>query len=165
MRISLDVLDGLRAASPCSARWEDMAGDDRVRHCAACDLDVFNVAGLTREEAATLIRERLVEPGGRVCVRLTRRADGTVLTRDCPVGLARVRRLAAASRSRLMAVATLLLGFGLVGVRAGPRDEVGVAGVRPVSAAVAWVRKQVGGTKASVPARCTVTMGAAYTGF
>jgi hypothetical protein len=34
--------------------------------------------------------ERLVvEKEGRLCVRFHRRADGTVLTRDCPVGLRR----------------------------------------------------------------------------
>lgn len=37
---------------------------------------------MTREEAHQLIAQR----EGRVCVRLYRRADGTVITADCPIG-------------------------------------------------------------------------------
>lgn len=65
-----------------------MAGDERIRHCALCDLNVYNFAAMTRDE----IRELLVRAEGRVCARLYRRADGTLLTRDCPTGLRALRR-------------------------------------------------------------------------
>lgn len=73
-------LRGLRVASPCSADWDSMAGTDRVRACADCQLNVYNVSAMTAREARVLIRES----EGRLCVRFYRRADGTVLTRDCP---------------------------------------------------------------------------------
>lgn len=76
-------LDALEIASPCSASWEDMHGDERVRHCEDCRLQVFDLSALSRADAEALVRERT----GRLCVRMTRRADGTVLTRDCPEGL------------------------------------------------------------------------------
>lgn len=60
-----------------------MAGDDRVRFCSACKLNVYNLSGMSRKEATELFT--LIE--GRLCVRLFRRLDGTVLTRDCPVGM------------------------------------------------------------------------------
>ena len=44
MTQSLNLLDRVRIASPCSASWSDMAGDDRVRFCMAAgssDLIVF----------------------------------------------------------------------------------------------------------------------------
>ncbi len=84
-------LDDVRIASPCSARWDDMVGDDRVRHCAACDKDVFNISGMTRPEAVALVTKNR-----GLCIRMFRRADGTVMTADCPVGVRkkRVRRLA-----------------------------------------------------------------------
>jgi hypothetical protein len=59
-----------------------MAGDDRVRFCGECRKNVYDLRGMRREEAEGLLRER----GGDLCVRLYRRADGTVLTEDCPVG-------------------------------------------------------------------------------
>jgi len=84
-------LDDIQIAKPCDQSWDDMEGDDRSRHCRACKLDVLNIAGMGREEAADLIESRFEEGA---CVRLFRRPDGTILTQDCPVGVdgARSRR-------------------------------------------------------------------------
>lgn len=95
-------IDRLRIATPCSTSWEQMPGDERVRHCAVCSLNVYNLAEMTRDE----VRELLARSEGRVCVRLYRRADGTVLTRDCPKGLRELGRRA--SRAAVAAVAALL---------------------------------------------------------
>src|SRR5215210_6176183 len=75
-----DPLKQIRIAAPCPATWEAMSGDERRRHCTLCDLSVYNFAEMTGEE----IRELLVRSEGRLCARLYRRADGTLLTRDCP---------------------------------------------------------------------------------
>jgi hypothetical protein len=84
------MLDETRIASPCRADWRAMAGDDTVRFCGECQLNVYNISNMTADEAATLIERA----DGRLCVRLYKRADGTVITRDCPVGLrATMRRL------------------------------------------------------------------------
>jgi hypothetical protein len=83
-----NFLERLRVASPCPVSWERMEGDERVRFCSQCDLHVYNISELTGDEARALI----ANAEGRVCARLYRRADGTVLTRDCPVGLRAVRR-------------------------------------------------------------------------
>ncbi len=85
-------LDDVKIATPCQARWDDMIGDDKVRFCGKCQKDVFNLSAMTRDDAETLLREK----GDSMCARLYRRADGTVLTADCPVGVRakRVRRLA-----------------------------------------------------------------------
>lgn len=95
--VHLPLLENLQLAYPCPARWEDMAGDARVRHCAQCDLDVHNISEMTRDEAEGVLA-KIAE--GRVCARFYKRADGTILTRDCPIGLraARARVLKAASR-------------------------------------------------------------------
>ena len=83
-----DFLDGMRIASPCSISWENMSGDDRARFCNQCNLHVYNISAMTKAQVASLI----ASAEGRICARLYRRADGTVLTRDCPVGLRAVRR-------------------------------------------------------------------------
>jgi hypothetical protein len=97
------TLDLIRIASPCPAKWEEMTGDERQRHCSLCNLNVYNLSELSREEAEAFLAER----EGRVCVRLYRRQDGTVITHDCPVGLAAVRaqvvRLALATASLFLA--------------------------------------------------------------
>ncbi|GAB5536242.1 MAG: hypothetical protein Rubg2KO_24910 [Rubricoccaceae bacterium] len=99
-------LYGLRIASPCDADWAAMPGTDRVRNCADCALNVYNLSEMTTREARALIRQH----EGRLCVRLYRRADGTVLTRDCPEGVPD----AATERRRgavvALALATLFVG-------------------------------------------------------
>ncbi|AUX46417.1 uncharacterized protein SOCE26_079230 [Sorangium cellulosum] len=86
-RRALPLLDNVRVASPCTADWEEMAGDDRVRFCGHCQKHVYNLSEMPRDEAEQFIRKA----AGEACIRLYRRADGTVITADCPVG-ARVRR-------------------------------------------------------------------------
>jgi hypothetical protein len=93
---TLTDLNALRIASPCPASWAAMRGDHRVRFCDACSKHVYDLSGLTAVEARSLI----AEAEGRVCVRLYRRRDGTVLTADCPVGLR------SAVRRRLLRLAT-----------------------------------------------------------
>jgi hypothetical protein len=103
-RAKLPVLDNIRVATPCKADWNDMVGDERVRHCMKCDKDVFNLSQMTRDDAESLLREKQ----GNLCARYFQRADGTILTSDCVVGKQQRRR------RRVMAVsaAALLAGGG-----------------------------------------------------
>jgi hypothetical protein len=91
-------LNNLKIASPCSVEWEGMFGNERKRFCGECKLNVYNISGMTRREAESLLEQS----EGRLCVRYYRRADGTILTKDCPVGWARVRR-----RASMIATAAL----------------------------------------------------------
>lgn len=106
-----DQIGSLRIAVPCQATWEGMAGDERVRHCTLCSLNVYNFAEMTRDE----VRELLVRTEGRVCARLYRRADGTVLTRDCPTGLRALRRRASRAATALIAALVSLPAFAFGG--------------------------------------------------
>jgi hypothetical protein len=90
-----------------------MYGDERKRFCSDCKLNVYNLSGMTRREAENLV----LNAEGRLCVRYFKRADGTVLTADCPVGWAavkrRVSRVATATASIVFGIAS-----GLMGIRA-----------------------------------------------
>jgi len=99
-----DRLDHLRIASPCPANWEQMTGDDQVRFCDLCNLHVYNIARMTRNEAEALI----ADTGTRICTRLYRRTDGTVITRDCPVGLRAARRKVASVAGAVFAAVVSL---------------------------------------------------------
>lgn len=102
-----DQLGRLRIAVPCQASWEGMAGDERVRHCTLCSLNVYNFAEMTRDE----VQELLVRTEGRVCARLYRRADGTMLTRDCPTGLRAMRQRASRAAAALITALCTLPAF------------------------------------------------------
>lgn len=82
------MLENIRIASPCSADWEQMRGNDRVRHCDLCNLNVYNFSAMTEPEILKLLARR----EGLPCVRLHRRRDGTIITRNCPVGVKAVAR-------------------------------------------------------------------------
>jgi hypothetical protein len=101
------LLENVSVAAPCPSSWEQMNGDDRVRHCAECKLNVYNLSEMTRAEAERLIATR----EGRLCIRFYRRADGTIITRNCPRGLEalvrRVSRIAGAALSAMMSLGTV----------------------------------------------------------
>jgi hypothetical protein len=91
------VLPELRIASPCTADWNRMEGDERVRYCAECKLNVYDFSALSTREIQQLLHGTV----GRLCGRLYKRQDGTLLTKDCPVGfrkkVRRISRVAAAA--------------------------------------------------------------------
>lgn len=97
-------LEHVRVAAPCPADWSKMVGDERVRYCDRCSLHVYNLSGMTRREAEALV----TNAEGRLCVRFYRRPDGTILTRNCPVGLSALKRRAAHAAT---ATLTAVLGF------------------------------------------------------
>jgi hypothetical protein len=105
-----DFIRRMRVASPCPVGWDSMSGDERVRFCRLCQLNVYNISELTGEEVRALVEKS----EGRICGRIYRRADGTVLTRDCRVGLRALRRRAArvagAALAALLSLASV--GFG-----------------------------------------------------
>ena len=107
MEQGLIDIDSLKVASPCSARWADMAGDERARQCALCKKNVYNVEGMALDEVRALIKGSETMP----CLRLRRRKDGTVITSDCPVGRQAVWRRAAVAG--LCGVFVLLSGLGM----------------------------------------------------
>jgi hypothetical protein len=107
-------LDSVQVASPCDASWEEMTGTDRVRFCGHCQRNVYYLSAMSRREAEELIQQR----EGRLCIRFYRRADGTILTEDCPVGLRAVRRRAALIIGGAAAVlfAVVAWGFAFMGL-------------------------------------------------
>jgi hypothetical protein len=72
-----------RIASPCSADWDRMPGNDRVRYCSQCQLHVYNFSALSAREINRLV----LKHEGRLCGRYYQRADGTMLAQNCPVAV------------------------------------------------------------------------------
>lgn len=110
-------LEDIRVASPCTASWAAMKGDDRVRHCEKCALHVYSLSGMTRSEATELV----TRAEGRLCIRYFRRRDGTILTADCPIGVR-----AAVRRARLLGAAlgvAFLCAIGLNAMIGGQKQR------------------------------------------
>jgi len=96
-------LDEVSIAAPCPVAWAEMDGDERKRFCSLCSLHVYNISQMKRKEAEDFLSENT----DGVCLRLFRRSDGTLITKDCPVG----RRLADAVKRRVRAAAVALVAM------------------------------------------------------
>jgi hypothetical protein len=98
------MLDRVSIAAPCPADWDRMPGTDQIRHCSQCNKNVYDLSAMTRRQAEALLREK----EGQLCARLYRRADGTILTENCPAGLRAIgRRVSRVDGAAMSAVATL----------------------------------------------------------
>lgn len=85
---TLPLLDLAYVASPCTADWNQMQGDERTRFCEPCGKNVHNLSAMSFDEAEAFLRQLT----GEACIRVYRRKDGTVITQDCPVGIQKKRR-------------------------------------------------------------------------
>jgi hypothetical protein len=115
---SMSPLQNLKVATPCSEIWEEMKGDDRVRHCARCRFNVYDLSAMTTSEAEQL----LGSTEGKLCVTFFQRADGRVLTKDCRGGFSGRfwKRVDAARHRKLMVrVAVAVSAFVVAGVLTG----------------------------------------------
>jgi len=109
-------LGKIKIAAPCNAEWKWMYGDDRVRFCGQCNLNVFNLSAMKKEDAEDLIRRS----EGRLCVRFYRRRDGTILTENCPVGLQAIKDKFNRTRTHIIAAILAFLSYlGLLGAYKG----------------------------------------------
>jgi hypothetical protein len=112
-----DEIDGLEIATPCEVAWDSLAGDARVRHCGKCRQNVYNIEAMTRGDALRLVAAR----EGRVCLRIFRRPDGTVVTADCWSRLRAARARGFGAFLAILVVAGLAelaaMAFGIFGLR------------------------------------------------
>ena len=160
VRRSLSVLDTVQIARPCPADWEGMrpvAGQarERVRHCEDCRLRVYNLSSLKRADAEALLQSS----EGRLCIRLYRRDDGTVLTADCSYirrfvekSSAGARRLAWIAACGMAAVLGSAVYAGAL-LRHDPSGGAGgggfvqrgfdaIAQIHPIDRFMEWLRPQ-----------------------
>ncbi len=123
----------LQIATPCTRTWESLQGDGAKRWCGDCRLHVYDFSQMRSRE----VRALMASTEERVCGRLMRRADGTVITADCGPIRERLRRRA----QRIRAAAAALLGlagtFTLSACSAGggatsnPPDPMGAVAAPP----------------------------------
>jgi hypothetical protein len=88
-----------------------MRGNERVRFCGECCMNVYNLSNMSKKDAEALI----LNAEGRLCVRYYNRADGTVLTNNCPVGLRAIkRRVSGISRALISSVISFFAGIAVL---------------------------------------------------
>lgn len=106
MKKFTNTLDNVKIASPCPADWNEMYGDERKRFCSECKLNVYNLSEMTKSEAKSFV----INAEGRVCVKFYRRADGSILTKDCPVGWQAFKKRISRSAKAFTSICAGILG-------------------------------------------------------
>ncbi len=97
MAANFPILNVPHIAEPCTQSWEQMPGTTRVRHCAACDQDVVNLAAMSAAQIARLLA------GPLPCLRIARYDDGSLVTTE-PVVAHALPRIAAGLLTAAMAI-------------------------------------------------------------
>src|ERR1043165_95938 len=133
-------LNLIKVASPCTASWDAMSGDEQVRFCGQCAQYVYNLSEMTEHEAQTLI----TDTEGKMCVRFYRRSDGTMMTKDCPVGWRAIKRRIALVGSVAAAVFVAMFSLLTLGVFASVRGNGngGIRFVNPIARVHGWLFPQ-----------------------
>jgi hypothetical protein len=141
-----DPLSHVRVAAPCRAHWERMRGNERVRFCDQCSMNVYNLSNMTRKDAETLI----LSTEGRLCVRYYHRMDGSILTDNCPVGLRLLkRRVSGISRAIVSSVLSFFAGMtALAGLETAQNSfdagtEAGLDLISPVPLPISEPQEEV----------------------
>jgi hypothetical protein len=62
-------------AGPCGESWDAMSGSLRERFCPSCSRSVHDLAAMTPSQIDRLV----AKSGGRLCGRITRRQDGSLV--------------------------------------------------------------------------------------
>lgn len=115
-------LSHVRIAAPCRADWASMRGNERVRFCGECSMNVYNLSNMSKTDAEALI----TAAEGRLCVRYYHRTDGTILTGNCPAGLqALKRRVSGISRAVASSVLSFFAGMAVLAGLQGAQNSLG----------------------------------------
>jgi hypothetical protein len=118
MPVQSTILDRINIPSPCTADWDSMIGNDRVRFCLHCSKQVSNLSEMTRKKALELV----ARSKGQICVRYYRRPDGLLQTAGPQRQLYQIKRRA----SRLAAgafTAALSLCSGVAAQTREPAEQ------------------------------------------
>ena len=103
-----NFLNNLTIPSPCTADWNSMVGNDKVRFCEHCSFEVHNLSQMTRAQAERL----LARSNGRLCVQYRSDAKGKPVTLPATQKLhsigRRVSRIAAGAFTATLSVSSVV---------------------------------------------------------
>jgi hypothetical protein len=105
----------------------DAIGFDRASkqaHCGHCDKSVHNLSNMSRDEAASFLKQNA---GKKLCVSYARRTDGTILFKGPPPSVVPLSRVRASARRAMPAAAALGLAAALAACTPHGSDEPGRA--------------------------------------
>jgi hypothetical protein len=104
-----EFLKQIEVKNHCTQDWDEMTGNDQVRFCGHCNLNVNNLSAMTRKQALKIVRET----EGRICVRYVQNpVDKTPLFSERLYQITRRAGIAAGVLGASLSLSTLTYAQG-----------------------------------------------------
>ena len=72
------TLENVTVPNPCPISWEQMTGNDEIRHCATCQHKVYNISEMPKRRALKVLNQ----PENTVCISYYRDDRNRVVTQN-----------------------------------------------------------------------------------
>lgn len=103
------LIEQIKVNKPCSESWDEMTGNDEVRFCGHCNLNVNNLSAMTRRRALKIVKKSK----GGICVRyMENPVDKTPVFADKLYRITRRAGVAAGVLGASMALSTVTYAQG-----------------------------------------------------
>lgn len=117
-----EFLKQIEVKNHCTQDWDEMTGNDEVRFCGHCSLNVNNLSAMTRKQALKIVRTSK----GRICVRYVQNpVDKTPVFADRLYQITRRAGIAAGVLGASLSLSTLTYAQGgaMIERRTGSETE------------------------------------------
>ena len=106
------LIEQINIKEPCSESWDEMSGNDEVRFCSHCSLNVTDLSAMTRQKALKIVKKA----EGGICVRYVQNpVDKTPVFADKLYRITRRAGLAAGVLGVSMTLSTMTYAQGGTG--------------------------------------------------
>lgn len=103
------LIEQIKVKEPCSESWDEMIGNDEMRFCGHCNLNVNNLSAMTRRKALKIVKKSK----GGICVRYMQNpADKTPMFAEKIYQITRRAGLAAGVLGASLAFSTMTYAQG-----------------------------------------------------
>ena len=72
------TLENVTVPNPCPMSWEQMTGNDEIRHCASCQHKVYNISEMPKRRALKVLNQ----PENTVCISYYRDDQNQIVTQN-----------------------------------------------------------------------------------
>lgn len=70
------TLENFEVPKPCSMNWDEMTGNEEIRHCGKCQHQIYNISEMPKRRALKVLNQ----PNERVCISYLQDEQNQVIT-------------------------------------------------------------------------------------
>src|SRR5262249_7467515 len=105
-RVFFALMRRLPLANNCEVPWDEMKGNDKVRHCASCASNVYDLSAMREVEARALV---MLFASDRLCITYRTNGNDEIVSAEAARRASLLRRLSTAQAQIGASVVALAL--------------------------------------------------------